>query len=107
MMATEIVHTDGNTLEYNPALCINCGMCSAVCPHGVFGPNGKVVQLVQPTACMECGACQQNCPTGAITVDNGVGCAAAMIYAALTGRKEPTCGPDPEPDGCSSSSCCG
>jgi hypothetical protein len=32
-----------------------------------------------------------------------VGCAAAMIYAALTGKNEPTCGPDPEPT-CSPSS---
>jgi NAD-dependent dihydropyrimidine dehydrogenase PreA subunit len=103
-MATDAVRTDINTLEYNPALCINCGMCIAVCPHGVFAPNGKAVQLVRQEACMECGACQQNCPTGAIAVDSGVGCAAAMIYAALTGRKEPTCGPDPEPgDG----ECCG
>ena len=94
-----------NTLEYTPDLCINCGMCSAVCPHGVFAPNGSVVQLVRAEACMECGACQQNCPTGAIAVDSGVGCAAAMIYAALTGKKEPTCGPEPED--CGSSSCCG
>jgi len=41
---------------------------------------------------MECGACQLNCPTGAISVESGVGCAAAMIYAALTGKKEATCG---------------
>ena len=91
-----------NTLEYNPELCINCGMCSAVCPHGVFAPNGRVVQLVHPEACMECGACQLNCPTGAILVDSGVGCAAAMISAALTGKKEPSCGPEPE-----SGACCG
>jgi hypothetical protein len=41
---------------------------------------------------MECGACQVNCPTDAISVDSGVGCAAAMIRAALTGKKEVTCG---------------
>ena len=90
------VVTDGgiNTLEYNPALCINCGMCSTVCPHAVFAPDDHVARLVRPEACMECGACQLNCPTGAIAVDSGVGCAAAMIRAALTGRKEPICGPD-------------
>ena len=92
-----------NTLEYDPALCINCGMCSAVCPHGVFAADGRVARLVRPEACMECGACQLNCPTGAITVDSGVGCAAAMIHAALTGRKEPVCGPEPELD----CECCG
>ena len=91
-----------NTLEYDPALCINCGMCSMVCPHGVFvpgsalTPGGLVAQLVRPEACIECGACQLNCPTGAITVDSGVGCAAAMIASALRGRREVTCGPVPE-----------
>ncbi|MBW8010315.1 MAG: hypothetical protein FVQ83_03600 [Chloroflexi bacterium] len=32
---------------------------------------------------MECGACQMNCPFGAIQVDSGVGCAQAIIAAAL------------------------
>ena len=90
-----------NTLEYIPALCIGCEMCIYVCPHGVFALNGSAVRLVRPDACMECGACQLNCPTGALAVDSGVGCAAAMIRAALTGRKDASCGPESEP------SCCG
>jgi len=77
-----------NTLRYNPELCVNCGMCSAVCPQGVFASDDSVARLVRPTACMECGACQLNCPSGAIMVDSGVGCAAAMIRAALSGRKQ-------------------
>jgi NAD-dependent dihydropyrimidine dehydrogenase PreA subunit len=89
-----------NTLQYNPELCIGCELCSFVCPHAVFAMNGRVAQLVRPEACMECGACQLNCPTDAITVESGVGCAAAMIYAALTGKKEVTCGDEIE------SSCC-
>ena len=93
-----------NTLRYDPELCINCRMCSDVCPHGVFAPDGDAARLVRPAACMECGACQLNCPTGAITVDSGVGCAAAMIYAALTGRKEVTCGDAVEPSCCSEKS---
>jgi ferredoxin len=88
-----------NTLQYDPGLCINCGMCSIVCPHGVFAPNGTVAQLVRPEACMECGACQLNCPTGAITVESGVGCAAAMIASALRGRREVSCGPETD-EGC-------
>jgi len=86
-----------NTLKYDPELCANCGMCMDVCPHGVFAPDGNAVRLVRPTACMECGACQLNCPTGAITVDSGVGCATAMIYAALRGQKEVTCGETAQP----------
>ncbi len=96
-----IVRTSINTLEYNPGLCINCGICTIVCPHAVFASGDRVARLVRPEACMECGACQLNCPTDAITVDSGVGCAAAMIYAALTGKKESACEPEPE-SGC----CC-
>jgi NAD-dependent dihydropyrimidine dehydrogenase PreA subunit len=82
-----------NTLRYNPELCIGCGMCSIVCAHAVFACHSDgVARLVRAEACMECGACQLNCPTDAIMVDSGVGCAAAMIAAALTGKKEVTCG---------------
>ncbi|TEU10516.1 MAG: 4Fe-4S ferredoxin [Anaerolineales bacterium] len=90
-----------NTLQYDPELCISCEMCSLVCPHAVFAMNGRVAQLVCPEACMECGACQLNCPTGAITVESGVGCAAAMIYASLTGKKEATYGGETESSRCS------
>jgi NAD-dependent dihydropyrimidine dehydrogenase PreA subunit len=81
-----------NTLEYNEELCIGCGMCSTVCPHGVFATNEHVAVLARPNMCMECGACQLNCPTDTITVQSGVGCASAMMYAALTGRKDVSCG---------------
>ena len=80
-----------NTLVYNPELCNGCAMCTAVCPHAVFEMNGRKAQLVHPSACMECGACQLNCVTGAIAVESGVGCATAMIQAALKGQKNAEC----------------
>jgi NAD-dependent dihydropyrimidine dehydrogenase PreA subunit len=80
------------TLVLNPELCNGCAMCVSVCPHGVFTMNGRRAQLARPQACMECGACQLNCVTGALTVASGVGCAAAMLRAALLGQKEATCG---------------
>jgi NAD-dependent dihydropyrimidine dehydrogenase PreA subunit len=99
-----------NTLQYDPDLCVNCGMCTIVCPHGVFASGEEVVRLVDQEACMECGACHHNCPASAIRVDSGVGCAAAMIWAALTRKKEAACGPEVEPSCCSEeekgSSCC-
>jgi ferredoxin len=51
--------------------------------------NGKV-DIVDRDACMECGACAINCPTDAITVQSGVGCAEAVINAAL-GRNSSSC----------------
>ena len=86
-----------NTLRYNPERCSNCGMCSTVCPQGIFVAGESAAELARPDDCMECGACKRNCPTGAIEVDSGVGCAAALMFAALTGRKDGTCGCDDDP----------
>jgi len=80
-----------NTLVYDPELCNGCAMCLAVCPHAVFEMDGRRAVLVHLSACMECGACQKNCIVNAITVESGVGCASAMIHAALTGKKDATC----------------
>lgn len=53
---------------------------------------------------MECGACALNCPVQAIDVQSGVGCAWAMISAAIRGKDmdsaECTCAGG-------SDSCCG
>jgi ferredoxin len=105
------------TLQYDPALCINCDLCSEVCPHGVFARGVKFAKLVNPSACMECGACMLNCPTAAINVKSGVGCATAMMIAALRGKRldDATCGVDIDdhgsktvPDCCGGNSdCCG
>lgn len=93
-----------NTLEYDATKCSGCGMCSTVCPHGVFVQAGNVAELVRYERCMECGACSLNCPTGAIVVESGVGCASALMLAALRGKSddEACCGPN---DG--GGSCCG
>jgi NAD-dependent dihydropyrimidine dehydrogenase PreA subunit len=80
-----------NTLVYDPALCNGCGVCAEVCPHAAFEMDGRLAVLVRPEVCMECGACQLNCITGAIHVESGVGCASAMIQAALKGQKEAEC----------------
>jgi ferredoxin len=93
-----------NTLKLDPERCINCNRCTQVCPHAVFAEGKDHVDLAQPDSCMECGACALNCPVEAITVQSGVGCAWAMISAALRGKDmdsaECSCGGE-------SGSCCG
>ena len=44
-----------NSLEYNKEKCINCGMCSMVCPHGVFTESNDTALLINSESCMECG----------------------------------------------------
>lgn len=79
------------TLQYDAAKCTGCGRCLEVCPHRVFQPDGKKVKIADRDACMECGACKRNCAFDAIKVEQGVGCAAAVIIGFFTGT-EPTCG---------------
>lgn len=85
-------HYQTTTLKFDSTACNGCGMCVNVCPHAVFNRDGRTITLAHPADCMECGACQLNCPTDAISVDSGVGCATAMIVAALTRKQEPVCG---------------
>lgn len=81
-----------NTLVLDSSKCTGCSMCTLVCPHRVFTLEDHKAMIINSTACMECGACMVNCPAGAINVHSGVGCASAMINAALTGKKEVSCG---------------
>ncbi|MCD8097335.1 MAG: glycyl-radical enzyme activating protein [Lachnospiraceae bacterium] len=46
-------------LMFNPALCIGCGACLAVCPVHASGTVDKIV--VDRTRCTGCGACAEVC----------------------------------------------
>jgi len=87
------------TLELNGGNCTGCGMCTDVCPHGVFSLNNGKAEITDKDLCMECGACAKNCPFSAISVKQGVGCAAAIINGILTGS-EPNCGCSGSGSGC-------
>ena len=62
-----------SSLVFDKDKCIGCGLCSEVCPHGVFEMNEGKAVLVDFNACMECGACVTNCPGKAVSVSPGVG----------------------------------
>jgi ferredoxin len=81
---------DVTTLCLFEEKCIGCGMCLTVCPREVLTQANGAVKITHRDACIECGACARNCPVKAITVRAGVGCASAIINAAL-GRKSSSC----------------
>ncbi|MGC1456221.1 MAG: mercury methylation ferredoxin HgcB [Nitrospirota bacterium] len=89
------------TLQYAQDKCTGCGRCAEVCPQGVFEMRDKRAAITDRDQCMECGACALNCEFGAITVDSGVGCAAAIINSIVTG------GPPSCDCGDNSAGCCG
>jgi len=78
------------TLSLDPVKCKGCGVCTEVCPHGVFRMNVKKAEITDKDFCMECGACKKNCRHGAIEVREGVGCAYAIAVGRLRGTA-PTC----------------
>jgi len=78
------------TLSFDLERCTGCGRCMEVCPHGVFDLEEGKARIVERDLCMECGACALNCQAEALTVNAGVGCAAAIIMSWFTGG-EPSC----------------
>jgi len=74
------------TLRLDPERCCGCGRCVEVCPHAVLCIVDRKAQVHDRDACMECGACARNCPAEAIAVRAGVGCAAAVLNAAMGKR---------------------
>ena len=91
------------TLNLDENKCTGCGTCMDVCPHAVLVRDNGKIRIDMRDACMECGACARNCPVEAITVQAGVGCAAAVINSAL-GRtgSDCCCVIEPTDKGCGS-----
>ncbi|MHA2394169.1 MAG: hydrogenase iron-sulfur subunit [Promethearchaeota archaeon] len=94
---SEVVGFDGSFGNFNvkicskprgvvEKLCINCGICSELCPIEVFGgdlPKRKAIYLPHANAvppvylvdwdnCNRCGKCVEACPTKAINLDDKI-----------------------------------
>lgn len=91
MMGQLIYLKDVVTLRLDQEKCVGCGMCLLVCPHAVLSLNNVKAEIGNRDACMECGACARNCPAEALSVRAGVGCAAAVVNAALGRKSSSTC----------------
>ena len=85
------------TLRIDKELCTGCGVCVEVCPRETLELRDGKSTIAVLDRCMECGACQLNCKYGAISVQAGVGCAAALTRSLKRSGK-PSCGRDIERD---------
>ena len=96
------------SLKLDIERCTGCRRCVEVCPRAVLRMENKRVAIADRDLCIECGACANNCEPGALSVNEGVGCATAIINGMLTGT-EPTCGcseSEPDPNTSPEKSCC-
>lgn len=61
-------------LYFDPALCIGCGRCAAICQCDILLPpprKGSTPLVVYPGECYYCGACVMVCPRpGAIRLEH-------------------------------------
>ena len=69
--------------SFNAAACMNCGVCTAVCPMGldllprqlfryaVIGVEEKILEHQETIfSCLMCRMCEQNCPAGVKITEN-------------------------------------
>ena len=78
------------TLEIDEARCTGCRRCIEVCPRSVLIMEGGKSRITDIDLCIECGACLANCEFVVIRVQQGVGCASAIIGSMISGG-EPEC----------------
>ncbi|MEA4965954.1 MAG: glycyl-radical enzyme activating protein [Oscillospiraceae bacterium] len=52
------------TLWHQPALCVRCGTCAALCPRGALTLTDRV--RIEPDRCDGCGLCVSRCPAAAL-----------------------------------------
>ena len=78
-LADELARSDG----FDADACMNCGVCSAICPMGVdvevrrlfryvlLGMEDKVrAETERVFSCLLCRMCEENCPAGVHIAEN-------------------------------------
>ncbi|HEX7659105.1 MAG TPA: 4Fe-4S dicluster domain-containing protein [Pseudonocardiaceae bacterium] len=69
--------------DFNATECMNCGVCTAVCPLGIdalprrlfhqvtLGMRDALLEQAETVySCLLCGACEVNCPAGVHIAEN-------------------------------------
>jgi len=73
----------GSESEFNASACMNCGVCTAVCPMGIdmlprrlfryvlLGMEEHVLRETESVySCLLCKMCEVNCPAGVHIAEN-------------------------------------
>lgn len=68
------------SLEFKSDACVGCGLCTQVCPRGVFVLENGKASVKDIDACSECAACVTNCVRGAIRLRPARGTTASVIH---------------------------
>lgn len=57
-------------IRVDPSSCVDCGICSSVCPSGAMGFMAPAWRLqFDPQRCLLCEQCIPSCPLDAITLE--------------------------------------
>lgn len=62
---------ESETVVWDEAKCVQCGLCLSLCPRGVFQRDADWKIRVDVEACRPCGRCSDACPTQAIQAPRG------------------------------------
>ena len=54
--------------------CIGCTLCTRSCPVGAISGKAKERQVINPAVCIDCGACGAVCANGAVENGEGIVC---------------------------------
>lgn len=80
---SDFIDAVSQAAEFKASACMNCGVCSAVCPMGIeilprklfryvlLGLEAKVIQNTEAIySCLLCKMCEVNCPAGVQIAEN-------------------------------------
>ncbi|TFG07984.1 FAD-dependent oxidoreductase [Candidatus Thorarchaeota archaeon] len=65
LMAPGVFYVEPIYAEIDTELCIDCDLCSDICPYGAISGSGEE-RKVMFELCQGCGTCSGGCPAGAI-----------------------------------------
>jgi len=71
-LSCPVTPRDFVSVRIDPAACIGCGLCEAICETDAFWARGEkaTVRKLSNYECTRDHACARNCPTGAIRLGN-------------------------------------